>query len=336
MATSLDLTTLHITVEDKVHSQADPDRLVGTNDDEFRKKSSSSHRDCDAPTLVTPSQQKGNSSKKKRGRPCSKAPQSQFHSKMQKTDVDQTSLSTDSCSSSDKENAKQTVMDLAKVKKGRPLKRKKSSDFKNVQEEVRRKEATKIGFKKKLRSFRSDLVTLSSSDKSLRNLPSPDRSLRKRVVVDWSVLRKKIHTEDPEEVDIEKTILGSNGLDSENLKKVSHESRKKRNSSPEKIVKHPEEKVSSTSVLPEKSCSTLNHFSPTFVDSDLARPSRNVVRPVRLGDQLEQAQQNLAIMRLPSSGSTPLPYQLDTLTWNKQHTVNEEVRAHCHNNDSRG
>ena len=346
MATSVDLTTLHITVEDKVHSQADPDRVVGTNDDESKKKSRSSHRDCDAPTLVTSSQQEGNSLKKKRGRPCSKAPQSRFHSKMQKTDVAQTSLSTDSCSSSDKENAKQTVIDLAKVKKGRPLKRKKSSGSKNVQEEVKRKEAINIGFKKKLRSSRSDLVTLSSPDKSLHvhNLPSPERSLRKRVGVDWSVLRKNIHNKDPEEVDIEKTILGSNGLDSENLRKASPESRKKRHSSPEKIVKHPkpkgsdftEEEVSSASVLPEKSCSTLNHFSPTFVDSDLARPSRNVVRPVRLGDQLEQAQQNLAIMRLPSSGSTPLPYQLDTLTWNKQHTVNEEVRAHCHNNDSRG
>ena len=139
MATSVDLTTLHITEEDKVHSQADPDRLVGTNDDESKKKTSSLHRDCDASTLVTPSQQKGYSLKKKRGRPCSKAPQSRFHSKMQKTDVDQTSLSTDSCSSSDKENAKQTVVDLAKVKKGKPLKRKKSSGSKNVQEEVKRK-----------------------------------------------------------------------------------------------------------------------------------------------------------------------------------------------------
>ena len=343
MATSVDLTTLHITVEDKVHSQADPDRLVGTNDDS-KEMSSSSHRDCDTPTLVTPSQQKGNSLKKKRGRPCSKAPQSRFHSKMHKTDVDQTSLSTDSCSSSDKENAKQSVTDLAKVKKGKPLKRKKSSGSKNVQEEVKKKEATKIGFKKKLRSSRSDLVTLPSPERSLRNLPSPERSLRKRVVVDWSILRKNNQNKDQKEVDTEETVLGPNGLDSENLMKASHESHKKRTSSPERIVKHPkpkgtdftEEKVSSTSVLPEKSCSTFNHFSPTFVDSDLARPSRNVVRPVRLGDQLEQAQQNLAIMRLPSSGSTPLPYQLDTLTWNKQHTVNEEVRAHCHNNDSRG
>ena len=344
MATSVDLTTLHITVEDKVHSQADPDRLVGTYDDESRKKSSSSHRDGDAPTLVTTSQQKGNSLKKKRGRLCSKAPQSRFHSKMQKTDVDQTSLSTDSCSNSDKENAKQTVMDLAKVKKGKPLKRKKSSGSKNVKEEVNRKEATKIGIKKKLRSSRSDLVTLPSPDKHLRNLPSPERSLRRRAVVDWSVLRKNNQNKDQEEVDTEETILGSNGPDAENLKKASHESHKKRTSSPEKIVKHPkpkgadftEKEVSSTSVLPEKSCSNFNHFSPTFVDSDLARPSRNVVRPVRLGDQLEQAQQNLAIMRLPSSGSIPLPYQLDTLTWNKQHTVNEEVRTHCHNNDSRG
>ena len=188
------------------------------------------------------------------------------------------------------------------------------------------------------------MVTLPSPERSLRNLPSPERSLRKRVVVDWSVLRKNNQNKDQKEVDTEETVLGPNGLDSENLMKASHESHKKRNSSPERIVKHPkpkgtdftEEKVSSTSVLPEKSCSTFNHFSPTFVDSDLARPSRNVVRPVRLGDQLEQAQQNLAIMRLPSSGSTPLPYQLDTLTWNKQHTVNEEVRAHCHNNDSRG
>ena len=67
------------------------------------------------------------------------------------------------------------------------------------------------------------------------------------------------------------------------------------------------------------------HMSPTFVDSDLARPSRNVVRPVRLGDQLEQAQENLAIMRLPNAGRTALPYQMDSLAWNKQHTANEQV-----------
>ena len=76
------------------------------------------------------------------------------------------------------------------------------------------------------------------------------------------------------------------------------------------------------------------HMSPTFVDSDLARPSRNVVRPVRLGDQLEQAQENLAIMRLPNAGRTGLPYQMDSLVWNKQHTVNEQVgKVDVHKND---
>ena len=140
---------------------------------------------------------------------------------MHKTDVDQTSLSTDSCSSSDKENAKQSVTDLAKVKKGKPLKRKKSSGSKIVQEEVKKKEATKIGFKEKLRSSRSDLVTLPSPERSLRNLPSPERSLRKRVVVDWSILRKNNQNKDQKEVDTEETVLGPNGLDSENLRLIS-------------------------------------------------------------------------------------------------------------------
>jgi hypothetical protein len=67
-------------------------------------------------------------------------------------------------------------------------------------------------------------------------------------------------------------------------------------------------------------------ISPTFVDSDLARPSRNVVRPVRLGDQLEQAQENLAIMRLlPQSNKLDLPYDPEALKWNPEHTVNSQV-----------
>ena len=53
------------------------------------------------------------------------------------------------------------------------------------------------------------------------------------------------------------------------------------------------------------------------------------MRPVRLGDQLEQAQENLAIMRLPDAGRTSLPYQMDSLAWNKQHTANEQVGLVC-------
>ena len=102
--------------------------------------------------------------------------------------------------------------------------------------------------------------------------------------------------------------------------------------SPENVVRQPKHKKrnaimesSTTPPKPKTMTGPVLLMSPTFVDSDLARPSRNVVRPVRLGDQLEQAEENLAIMRLPSSGSTQLPYEMDSLAWNKQHTANEQV-----------
>ena len=65
--------------------------------------------------------------------------------------------------------------------------------------------------------------------------------------------------------------------------------------------------------------------SYSYYDSDIARPSRHIVRPVRYLDFLKQ-DTDMTIMRLPHDGDKrTLPYDLDTLDWNKDHSANTQV-----------
>ena len=364
MESCLNMNSLHITVEDKVHCQgikADP---KGTNIDcdnnaagsmlansevkeehleeaGARKKLRLAEKDDELSTSECPKLgRKEESFKKKRGRPSSKSSSAKIVSNVQRTDVNMISVSSESCSSSDKENVKQAKKNLPKervVKRGRPFKVKlstPSSTEDELKEEVQSPRASRNGFRNKLRSSHSGLISHSPNS----------RSLRKRTAVDWSVLRKKVHTEAPTNVDEERQDSTNFIVESESMKEALQdvagplERTKKRATVneglpvPEKVVKQPKNQknnaITGNPSSPLKSkmmTGTVTHMSPTFVDSDLARPSRNVVRPVRLGDQLEQAQENLAIMRLPNAGRTVLPYQMDSLAWNKQHTANEQV-----------
>ena len=364
MESCLNMNSLHITVEDKVHCQgikADPKRVgididcdnnaVGSklaNSEEkeenleevgARKKLRSAEKDDGLSTSECPNLGTKEPFKKKRGRPSSKSSSAKLESKVQRTDVNMISVSSESCSSSDKENVKQAKKNLSKdrvVKRGRPFKVKPStpsSTEDELKEEVQSPRASRNGFRNKLRSSHSGLKSHSPNA----------RSLRKRPAVDWSVLRKKVHTETPTNEDEESQDSTNHTVESESREALQDEAgpleRTKRRATvnkglsvPEKVIKQPKNQKNNTTTgnpsSPLKSkmmTGTVTHMSPTFVDSDLARPSRNVVRPVRLGDQLEQAQENLAIMRLPNAGRTALPYQMDSLTWNKQHTANEQV-----------
>ena len=260
------------------------------------------------------------------------------------------SASSENCSSSDKENVKQAKKNLPKdrvVKRGRSFKVKPStpsSTEDELKEEVQSSRASRYGFRNKLRSSHSGLISNSQNA----------RSLRKRTAVDWSVLRKKVNTEAQANEDKDSQDSANLTIESENKKEALQdvdgplERTKKRATAneglsvPEKVIKQPKNPKSnaitgspSSPLKSKMMTSSATHMSPTFVDSDLARPSRNVVRPVRLGDQLEQAQENLAIMRLPNAGRTALPYKMDSLAWNSQHTANEQVgRVDVKKNDA--
>ena len=340
MANCVSMDMLHITVDDKVHCQsmeADPSMVLACADcdakakleepEEMSVKKKMMLNKNDDQLLMNEK-----SLKKKRGRPSSKSSLSNnLPAKLQRTDVDTISLACESSSTSDKENEKQVKGNLDKgeaVKRGRPFKRKPPCIENDWKEEVRKRRTTENGFRKKLRSSHSSSIKDSSNV----------RNLRKRDVMDWSVLRKKSHTDAPSEVN--NAIMTGDSTDlaveapttahpQENMKKKSLSVGMP---SPENVVRQPKHKIrnaimegSTTPPKPKTMTGPVLLMSPTFVDSDLARPSRNVVRPVRLGDQLEQAEENLAIMRLPSSGSTQLPYEMDSLAWNKQHTANEQV-----------
>jgi len=70
--------------------------------------------------------------------------------------------------------------------------------------------------------------------------------------------------------------------------------------------------------------------SYNYYDSDIARPSRHIVRPVRYLDFLRQ-DTDMTIMRLSHDGDKrTLPYDLDTLDWNKDHSANsQEIYCYC-------
>ena len=222
MESCLNMNSLHITVEDKVHCQgikADPKRVgididcdnnaVGSklaNSEEkeenleevgARKKLRSAEKDDGLSTSECPNLGTKEPFKKKRGRPSSKSSSAKLESKVQRTDVNMVSVSSESCSSSDKENVKQAKKNLSKdrkvVKRGRPFKVKPStpsSTEDELKEEVQSPRASRNGFRNKLRSS---------------HFPSHSPNARS-----WSVLRKKVDTETPTNVDEE-------GQDSTNL-----------------------------------------------------------------------------------------------------------------------
>ena len=73
----------------------------------------------------------------------------------------------------------------------------------------------------------------------------------------------------------------------------------------------------------------LDQQSYNYYDSDIARPSRNVVRPVRYLDFMKQNTENMTIMRLHQDGGKSLfPYDMEILDWNKDHSANSQVKIY--------
>ena len=71
---------------------------------------------------------------------------------------------------------------------------------------------------------------------------------------------------------------------------------------------------------PEFPCLSLTVF-----DADVARPSRPIHRPVRYLDSLNQNADNIEIKKLSLVDKFDLPYDKDSLCWNKSHSKNKQV-----------
>jgi len=70
----------------------------------------------------------------------------------------------------------------------------------------------------------------------------------------------------------------------------------------------------------------LNQQSYNYYDSDIARPSRPIVRPVRYLDFMKNNADNLTILRLPQDEDKSMPsYNTEALDWNEDHSVNSQV-----------
>ena len=81
----------------------------------------------------------------------------------------------------------------------------------------------------------------------------------------------------------------------------------------------PKKKVSKQPISTTTKATSLILPSPASVDSGLSRASR---RPVILEDQEDE---NLAFMRLSQQSYSTLPYDLESLQWNSDHTINTQV-----------
>jgi len=258
--------------------------------------------------------------------------------------VEKTELNVDYCTSegsnsSDKENdksKKNLTPNFKKGKRGRPCKLKPSTMPDSFIERDKGPSKSKMMLaavegqtKDRRRKCNLEPGGKIRGRPKLEAFPSCAKSLRRRPPVDWSVLRKKeLRGKEEGQVNhLDKVLFVDTSLEQHpnNKRSVLSPTEDELGTKKKRLKKEPKPgngKLQCThKAQPAPPAPSL---SPTFVDSDLARPSRNVVRPVRLGDQLEAAQENLAIMRLPQHGTTPLPYDADSLVWNAEHTVNDQ------------
>ena len=67
-------------------------------------------------------------------------------------------------------------------------------------------------------------------------------------------------------------------------------------------------------------------LSLTVFDADVARPSRPIHRPVRYLDSLNQNADNIEIKKLSLVDKFDLPYNKESLCWNKSHSKNKQVK----------
>ena len=79
--------------------------------------------------------------------------------------------------------------------------------------------------------------------------------------------------------------------------------------------------VSAPMFDPEFPCLSLTVF-----DADVARPSRPIHRPVRYLDSLNQNAENIEIKKLSLVDKFDLPYNKESLCWNRSHSKNKQVR----------
>ena len=87
-----------------------------------------------------------------------------------------------------------------------------------------------------------------------------------------------------------------------------------------------EQKTSSSIVKSEADVPSSSLLSSvTVFDADVARPSRPIHRPVRYLDSLNQNAENFAVKKLNIVDKFDLPYDKDSLVWNKQHSKNKQV-----------
>ena len=92
-----------------------------------------------------------------------------------------------------------------------------------------------------------------------------------------------------------------------------------------KVPESEPNKSSSLLVKPEPHQEAPLFSSVTVFDADVARPSRPIHRPVRYLDSLNQNAENFAVKKLNIVDKFDLPYDKDSLVWNKQHSKNKQV-----------
>merc|ERR1711971_378688 len=89
-------------------------------------------------------------------------------------------------------------------------------------------------------------------------------------------------------------------------------------------------KSCSLTVKPEPPEEVFLSSSVTVFDADVARPSRPIHRPVRYLDSLNQNAENFAVKKLNIVDKFDLPYDKDSLVWNKQHSKNKQnIYCYC-------
>ena len=69
----------------------------------------------------------------------------------------------------------------------------------------------------------------------------------------------------------------------------------------------------------------VSSLSLTVFDADVARPSRPIHRPVRYLDSLNQNAEHIAIKKLNLVDKLDLPYDKESLNWNRSHSKNKQV-----------
>ena len=111
----------------------------------------------------------------------------------------------------------------------------------------------------------------------------------------------------------------------ETIKRKLLAGQKKKKPAKTKAVESEPDKSASLIVKPQPQEPVLLSSSVTVYDADVARPSRPIHRPVRYLDSLNQNAENFAVKKLNIVDKFDLPYDKDSLVWNKQHSKNKQV-----------